>query len=224
MKNVIIVGSGAVAAELTSYMDDHNKHVSMNDKLNVLGYLDSEENISKYWAKYKFKKPVISDIYSYNVDEGDHFVIGISNIDFREKMMRVLKEKNAIILNFIHPSAIVAESAIIGEGNTIYPFCIIGPNTVIGNNNLITAYSFISHDCKVGDNNFFSTVGLSGNVSVGNNNFFGIRSTVLPYFSVGNGNVIQAGMIVDKDVENSSTVFHRFKEKIIAIRNSKSDG
>jgi UDP-3-O-[3-hydroxymyristoyl] glucosamine N-acyltransferase len=216
MKNIIIVGSGAVAAELTSYIDDQNKHTGGEDRLDILGYLDLEENIPRYWARYKLKKPVLSNIYDYKAKEGDHFIVGISNIDFREKMMMVLKEKNATISGFIHHTAIIAETAKMGSGNIVYPHCLIGPGADIGNNNFITSYSFISHDCRIGDNNFFATAGLSGNSSIGSNNYFGIRSTVLPNIVIGNKNTIQAGMIVDKNIGDDSIVFHRFKEKVIA--------
>ncbi len=216
--NIIIVGSGAVAAELTSYIKDHNKHVDREHRLDILGYLDSEENVQKYWAKYKLEKPVLASVDTYEVKEDVFFILGISNIPFREKMMTALKAKGGRVVGFTHYNSIIADSATIGSGNIIYPNCIIGPNTTIGNNNLITAYSFISHDCSVGNSNFLSTAGLSGNVTIGNNNYFGIRATVLPHVSIGNDNTIQAGMIVDKDVADNAVVFHRFKEKVIAIK------
>ena len=215
--NVIIIGSGAVAAELTSYIEDQNKNLDKKAHLNLLGYLDTEENIEKYWSKYKLKKPVLADIDSYIIKEEDHFIVGISDLAFRLKMIRKLEEKKATIIGFIHHSAIVAGSAIIGIGNIIYPHCIIGPNCIIGNNNVITSYSFISHDCIVGNRNFFSTAGLGGRVKVGDNNFFGIRATVIPNIIIGSNNVIQAGMVIDKNIENDATVFYRFKEKVIAI-------
>lgn len=217
MKNVIIVGSGAVAAELTSYIEDNNKHVGEAEQLNILGYLDSEENIPKYWARYKFKKKVIADLKDYQPKPGDHFIVGISHLEFRTGMIKMLEQKDANIIGFVHHSTIVADSAVLGIGNIIYPYCIVGPNTTIGNHNLFTGYSFVSHDCKIGSNNFFSTAGLSGNVSVGDFNFFGIRSTVLPNISIGSRNIVQAGMIVDKDIADDSTIFHRFKEKVISI-------
>jgi acetyltransferase-like isoleucine patch superfamily enzyme len=218
MKNIIIVGSGAVAAEITSYIQDSNTHSSDDRHLNILGYLEFGENISKYWSKYKFQQPVLSDIYKYNIQKNDYFIIAIANVEFRAKVLGTLRDRQASIIGFIHHSVIVANSAKIGVGNIIYPHCIIGPNATLGNDNLLTSYSFISHDCKVGDNNLFSTSGISGNVTVGNNNFFGIRATVLPNISIGDRNVIQAGMIVDKEVGNDSTVFHRFREKVIAIK------
>ncbi len=215
--NVIIVGSGAVAAELTQYIEDSNRHVQQGKHLNLLGYLDLKENIENYWAKYKLAKPVLGDINTYNIFETDNFLVGISNIPFRMKMISILKERGAKITGFIHYTSLISESTVVGDGNIIYPFCIIGPNCKIGSHNMVTAYSFISHDCKIGSNNFFSTAGLSGNVTVGDENFFGIRSTAIPNVSIGSRNVIQAGMTIDKDVESDSTVFYKFKEKVIAM-------
>lgn len=215
--NVIIIGSGAVAAELTSYIEDQNKHVAAEKQINLKGYLDSKENIEKYWTKYKFKKPVLADIHSYDIQENDYFIIGISDISFRSKLIKVLENKNAKITGLIHYSAMINESAVIGKGTIIYPHCIIGPNCTIGEYNMITSYSFISHDCTVGNSNFFSTTGLAGNVTVGHNNYFGIRSTIIPHVVIGSNNIIQAGMVIDKDVENNETVFYKYKEKIIAI-------
>ncbi len=214
--NVILVGSGAVAAELTSYIEDHNKN-SAWEGLNVLGYLEFDENIEQYWAKYKLKMPVLSNVYDYTIQEDDHFIIAIANADFRKKMIGFLKSKNARIIGFIHHSSIIAHSATIGIGTIVYPHCIIGPNSKIGDNNFITSYSFISHDCKIGNNNFFSTAGLGGHVTIGNDNFFGIRATVVPNVSIGSNNTIQSGMVVDKNVEDNATVFYRFKEKVIAV-------
>lgn len=215
--NLIIVGSGALAAELTSYIEDQNKHVAEEDQLNLLGYLDAEENIEKYWSKYNFKKPVLGDVYSYDVNKDDYFIIGISHIGFRTKMIDVLENKGARIIGFTHHSAIIADSALVDAGTIIYPYCIIGPNCVIGKHNVMTAYTCISHDCIIGNSNFFSTTVLGGRVTVGENNYFGIRSTVIPKLSIGSNNIIQAGMVVDKNIEDDSIVFHRFKEKVIAV-------
>ena len=109
------------------------------------------------------------------------------------------------------------ENLDIGEGNIVFPFCILEEYATIGNYNLLTSYCFISHDCVVGDNNFFTVAGIARSVKVGDNNYFGIRSTVIPGVVIGNNNVIQAGMLVDKDVKDDTTVFYRFKEKVLAI-------
>lgn len=217
MKNLIIVGTGAVAAELTSYIEDDNVKLGCEDKITIKGYIDYKDNIEKFWSKYKLEAPVICDIDDYKPSTDTEILVGISDIQFRNFVIKKLIEKKAKFSNYIHSSVIIPKTTRLGIGNIIYPFCIIGPNTSIGNFNMITAYSFISHDCKIGNGNFFSTTGLAGRVEVGNNNFFGIRSTIIPKLSIGSNNIIQAGMIVDKNISDNSTIFHRFKEKIIAI-------
>lgn len=217
MKNIIILGTGAVAAELTSYIEDQNTKLGSDKRINLIGYIDYEYNIRQYWTKYKLKAPVLCDIDSYKPSVNEDILIGISDIKFRNEMIDKLSKKGSRFASFIHSSVIIPESASLGVGNIIYPFCIIGPNTLIGNFNMITSYSFISHDCTIGDGNFFSTAGLSGRIKIGSNNFFGIRSTVIPYISIGSNNIIQAGMIVDKPVKDNTTIFYRYKEQIMAI-------
>jgi len=223
MKNIVIVGSGAVAAELTNYIEDAGRYSNDDNRWNILGYLDAQENVAKYWAKYKLEKPVLGDVHSFEISTQVSFVVGISNIPFRKQMLDILRARGAHMVSFIHPGSIISKTAVLGNHNIIYPFCIVGPNVIIGDDNLFTSYSFISHDCRVGDNNFFSTAGLSGNVKVGDGNFFGIRSTVLPNLTIGNRNTIQAGMTVDKPILNDSLIFHRFKEKVISITNPAND-
>ena len=217
MKNIIIIGTGAVAAELTSYIEDNNTKIELNNRINLLGYIEYENNIEKYWKKYKLKAPVICDIDSYIPAVNDEVLIGISDIQFRNTMIDKLLIKNVKIASFIHNTVIIPETVQLGIGNIIYPFCIIGPNTLIGNFNMITSYSFISHDCNIGQGNFLSTAGIAGRIKIGDNNFFGIRSTVLPHITIGNNNVIQAGMIVDKSIKDDSTIFYRYKEQVLAI-------
>lgn len=217
MKNIVIIGTGAVAAELTSYIEDNNLNVDFDKKINIKGYIDYDYNIEKYWKKYKLNSPVLCDIVSYIPSPDTEVLIGISDINFRNEMIQILLNKNVKITGFIHNSVIISESISLGKGNIIYPFCIIGPNTVIGDFNMITSYSFISHDCVIGSGNFFSTTGIAGRVNIGNDNFFGIRSTILPKIEIGNNNIIQAGMVVDKNIKDDSTLFYRYKEQVLAI-------
>lgn len=216
MINVIIIGSGAVAAEVCSYIRDINK--TAIEKINVKGFIDDNpENFKINAVKYKFDEPYLGTSDSCEFNNENKFVFGFANIKSRLNFLDKDIAKKISFITIIHPTALVADTAIIGDGNIIYPNCVIGPNATIGNNNIFTSYSFISHDCHVGDNNFFSTSGLSGNVTVGDNNFFGIRVTVIPEVTIGSNNLIQAGMTIDKNVSDDETVFYRYKEKISII-------
>lgn len=218
-KQIIIVGTGAVAAEITSYIEDTT--FGKIADIEIKGYLEYLQNIDIYYTKYSFTKPVIGDLDTYQPCENDYFVLGVANINFRRKIIEILEGRGAQFISLINHTAIVARTAKIGRGNVINPMCMIGPNVVLGDFNLLTSGSIISHDCKVGNNNAFSTALLCGHVTIGDDNNFGIRATVIPHISIGDRNLIQAGMIVDKDVVDDSTVFHRFKEKVIAIPKSE---
>lgn len=217
MRNVVILGTGGCASEVTFYINDNNSRLGEDEQINIVGYLDYEYAIEHHYEKYRFDAPVLGDIESYVPKPNEEVLIAVAKIEFREKAIKILNSKNAKIGSFIHYSSIIPKNADLGIGIIVYPFCVIEDYAKIGNYNLLTTYSFISHDCEIGNNNFLSTSGLAGNVKVGSNNYFGIRSTVIPGIEIGNNNVIQAGMTIDKNIKDDTTVFYRYKERVLAI-------
>jgi UDP-3-O-[3-hydroxymyristoyl] glucosamine N-acyltransferase len=221
MRNVIIVGTGGCASEVTFYIENHNSVVKPEDQLNIQGYIDYEEVALVNYKKYQYKAPLLCDIPSYIPKPGEELLIAIMNVHSRKKEIDKLEAKNATIGSFVHHSAIIPENRDIGIGSIVFPFCVIEKYAKIGNYNLLTTYSFISHDCAVGNNNFFSTAGIAGNVKVGDDNYFGLRSSVVPGIEIGNNNIIQAGMMIDKNIKDDTTVFYRYKEQVLAIPKTK---
>ena len=57
--------------------------------------------------------------------------------------------------NFIHPTAIIDESVIMGDNNHIGPWCMIGEDVVLGNDNELRNNVLIHKHTSVGDNNKF---------------------------------------------------------------------
>ena len=220
MTKIVIIGSGGLASEISCFFE--NTSSGQYQDLYIKGYIDYEYNIDKYWKRYHFDKPVLNDIENYRITEEEYFVIGIADVKFRRIVINKIKEKGGRFINLIHPTAIVDRNFIIGTGNIINPYSIISPNVQIGDFNVMTEQSIISHDCIIGNNNIISTSTLCGHVKVGDDNFFGIRSTVIPHIDIGNRNIVQAGMVVDKNISDDSVIFHRFKEKVIAIPQEKS--
>ena len=146
MRNVIVLGTGGCAAEVTYY-------------INILGYIDYQNHLDTHYYKYNFNYPYLCDIDSYSPKKGEEVLIAVADIKFRRKMIDKLLAKNATIGSFVHYSSIVSKDAQIGKGIIVFPFCIIENYARVGDYNLLTSYSFISHDCIVGDNNFFSYPG-----------------------------------------------------------------
>lgn len=212
MFKYVIIGSSGMAAEVCSYLRDI--HGPGGGVYEIEGFLDSSQsNFNENSKKYDFSGKFLGDPLVYDYPKSNRYICAVANPIFREKLAAVTSGLLNCFPNLIHPTSIISKSVDMGFGNIISPFCVVGPNVRLGNLNSMTSYSFLSHDCTIGSCNFFSTAGLAGNCFVGNANFFGIRSTILPGIKVGDNNIIQAGMHIDKDVGNNATVFYRFKEK-----------
>lgn len=217
MDSYILVGSGGMAAEVRSYLNDIYRVKGENFKF--AGYLDSSDSVFlENSSKYKINDPYLGDPFSFDYTPEHYYVCCVGSPAFRNRFLDFLEGRICMFPNIYHPTAIIADDATFGYANIVSPFCVFGPNVKVGSLNVFTSYSFVSHDCDLGSANFFSTAGLAGAAKVGNSNFFGIRSTILPGVKVGNFNTVQAGMHLDKDIGSDETVFYKFKEKLQIIR------
>lgn len=212
-KEIIILGAGGHAAEI----DEYFKHYSTGrhaDELKIVGFLD-DDPVS--YSCYDFSAPFLGEIVTHNFSDLHYYLIGIANMAHRERIINHAIKSKARFLTFIHSQAYVSESAHIGLGNIIGPYANIGPNVYVGDFNLVNARASLGHDTSIGDFNFISpNVSFSGYTKVGNGNLFGINSATIPGIRIGDRNKIMAGMVLDREIGNDTTVFYRFKERIIA--------
>ena len=213
MKNLVIFGTGAVAAELTSYLYDGRW--AIDEGFHIKGYATSVDAGITQWEKYKFNEPYLGNICEYEVESDDYFILALANYKFKREAVDIIKSKNGKFITLIHPTALISHTAIIGEGNIFSPYTMVGPNVQLGDFNLLTSQSIISHDSNIGNYNFFSTSILCGHNQVGDDNFFGVKATTIPDVIIGNRNTIQAGMVIDKNIDNDTVVFYKYKEKIM---------
>ncbi|MCH8567403.1 MAG: acetyltransferase [Balneolales bacterium] len=213
MKEVIIVGAGGHAAELNEYLELDNNLTNASWK--VVGLID--DNPESY-KQYSYKARFLGSIKDHQVHSKCLYMMGIANLKFRKLITENLINKGATFLTFVHPTAYVSPSATIGKGSVLAPYVNLGPNTIVGDNTLINARCSLGHDTQIGNFNFISpNVCFSGNTKVGDENIFGINSATIPGIQVGNRNKVMAGMVIDKNIGDDSTVFFRYKQKIIAI-------
>lgn len=212
---IVFFGTGAVAAELTSYLEDSDW--IKKSGYEIKGYTTSDEQGIDNWNKYRFSKPYLGIFDNYQIEKNDYFILALSNGLLKKDIIKSIRMRGGKFANLIHPTAMIAPTAKLGEGNIIYPFAIIGPNAVIGDFNLLTSQTIISHDTIVGNRNFFATSLFCGHDLIGDDNYFGVRVTAIPNVVIGDRNKIQAGMIIDKNIGNDAVLFYRYKEKMLAI-------
>ena len=217
MKDIIIIGSGGHGAELDDYLR-YNEAVTGNREYNLIGYLD--DNPDNY-ANYQLSAPLLGGVRDHVVRKDVGYLMGIANLKYRKLFVERYLGDGATFITMIHASAYISRSARVGVGVVIGPMVNIGPNATIGDFTLLNSRCSLGHDTKIGRFNFISpNVCFSGFTSIGDENLFGINSATIPTVIVGNRNKIAAGMVLDKPVGDDEVVFHRFKEKVIAIPKS----
>jgi sugar O-acyltransferase (sialic acid O-acetyltransferase NeuD family) len=213
MEKIVIIGAGALAAEIAGFMLDANLK-NNNEHYVIEGFLDdNDEN----YVKYSLSAPLLGPIFSYIPKADVKMVLGIADIPIRKRVISYFESLGASFTNFVHPWSIIFDSSKMGCGNVVMPYTLIGPNSVMGDHNLVNSRVVLGHDTRIGNNNtFFPSTGISGSTIIGDNNLFGVNSATLPGISIGSNNKISAGMVIERRLKSDMIVFHRFKERVIA--------
>ncbi|MEP7353663.1 MAG: acetyltransferase [Acidobacteriota bacterium] len=121
----------------------------------------------------------------------------------RAELVEMLKTRYGIAC---HTSAIVAASAVVGEGTVILHGAIIQPNTKIGRHVLVNTAASIDHDNVIGDFAHISPhVTLCGHVEVGEGTHIGTGAMVIPKVKIGKWSTIGAGTVVLHDIGDHVT-------------------
>ncbi len=67
--------------------------------------------------------------------------------------------------NFIHPTAVIMEGAILGDDNHIGPYCIINDKVKLGNSNILKSHVVIDGNSSIGNHNQFFPFSSIGSVT-----------------------------------------------------------
>jgi len=107
----------------------------------------------------------------------------------------------------VHPSAVVARTARVGEATVVCAAAVINPDAVVGIAAIINSGAVVEHDCVVGD---FAHVSpgavLGGAATAGHRAHVGAGAVVLPLRRAGDDAVLGAGAVVTRDVPGGATV------------------
>lgn len=129
----------------------------------------------------------------------------------------VLKERIALrdslgiptdrFLSFVHPTAFISKSVVLGKANIILANCAINCNVVLGNFNTLHTNIFIAHDTVLGNNNFLAAhTCIGSNLKIGNGNFTGLNCSMRNFVQIGDNNLIGMASNVIKDVTDNNVL------------------
>lgn len=184
-KKLIIIGAGG-----------HGKVIADIAALNgyrEIVFLDNDPGI-KECEGY----PVMGPDSMAEELEGDLF-IAIGNAELRRKLTERYDGRTFPLL--IHPAAVIAGSAVIGEGTVVMAGAVVNPGTAVGKGCILNTACSVDHDCVVGDYCHISVgAHLCGTVDVGEGSWIGAGTIVSNNLNICPGVMTGAGAVVVKDI------------------------
>ena len=107
----------------------------------------------------------------------------------------------------VHPSAVIAADAVLGEGVQVMAGAVVQPGCRIGVNAIINTRASVDHDCIIGDHVHIAPGAvLAGSVTVGTGAHVGTGATVIQGIAIGAAAIVAAGAVVTDDVAAATTV------------------
>jgi acetyltransferase-like isoleucine patch superfamily enzyme len=188
VKELLLIGAGKFALEVTRYIDD------------VAAAGLREYRVTKYLAVAGEAVHAPADLCSrlegFDPPPGVGVVLALSDPARRRAVIDGFIAKHDLQAeNIVHPSARVEPGALTGPGNVIGPDNYVGVNTTLGGFNVLNYRSSIGHHSRLGSNNFIAPNFHCGNsVEIGDDNFFGLSCTVAPEVIIGGDCKFQAGI------------------------------
>lgn len=145
--------------------------------------------------------------FSPELEKAD-IIIAIGENKTRQKISKKVEDAGFKIVNLIHKSAVISESAVIEKGVVVMPNAVINAKACVKEGAIINSGAVIEHECVIGKFAHISpNVALAGNVRVGEFTHVGIGSSVIQGISIGSSCIIGAGSVVVRDIKDGTKAY-----------------
>jgi sugar O-acyltransferase (sialic acid O-acetyltransferase NeuD family) len=193
----ILVGAGAFGRELINWAEDCGTPFT--------GFLDSS---AAALDGYDYRLDYLGAIEAFQPQQSDCLVMAVGDPAAKRALATLLLSKGARFARLVHPSAVVARTAKLGEGVVVCPQAMVSADARVGDFVAVNALASVGHDVDLGAYSTLSAhVDLTGWVRVGEACFFGSGARVLPKVKVGAGARIGAGATVMRSVPEGATMY-----------------
>ncbi|MED3824202.1 acetyltransferase [Priestia flexa] len=189
--NVVVIGNGG-----------HSKVIQEIIRLN--GYIIIAVLDDQYQTNF-FEDEVIYAPISYIEKLESAYVfqisIAIGDNSIRRQLMELLNLSPSQYLSVIHPTAVISQTAEIGNGTVIMPYAVVNAGAVIKKHCIINSGAIIEHDSLLEDYvHAAPRATITGEVIIGEGAFIGAGATVIPQKKIGAWSIIGAGSTVTSDL------------------------
>lgn len=136
-KKLLILGAGGFGqsiAEIAELLGRWKNIYFVDDQWPEQQYVNGYKIISNI--------PSLGDLNKHDFEA----IVAIGNNKIRQKLQHLLLDLSIPMTTIIHPQAIIAPSAKIGEGASVMAGCVIGTNTLIQEGVILNIGTLLDHD------------------------------------------------------------------------------
>ena len=131
----------------------------------------------------------------------------VGDVRLRQRAFHMFAEKHYRFPALVHPSATVAQDAVLLEGCQIMAGAVIQSGAQIGRNSIVNSGAIVDHDCQIGDHVHIAPGSvLSGSVVVDHGVHIGTGAVVIHNIQIGADSIIGAGATVIDNIPANVTV------------------
>lgn len=202
LERLIIVGGGGFGRELICWAADS---ADAGRTPCLAGIIDDDPDAL---AGYDYQVAHLGSIEDFQPRRDDLLVLALGTPSTKRRIASKLAERGGRFGSLIHPTAIVAPTAKLGEGVILCPRSLVSADVALGRLVIVNVMSSIGHDARVGAYTTLSShIDVTGFASIGDGVLLGTGAKILPKVKVGDGATIGAGAIVYRSVAPGATAY-----------------
>ncbi len=195
MKKILVVGTGGLAREFTSWFADSHE---------IVGYFSS--NLVEH-SQFNLPGLLHQGPITPEVVGTDLIVVAIGTPSVKAAMYEKFGSLGFRFPSITHSSSVVSKQADLHEGVIVSPHCVVSPNVTLSKMAYLNFGCGVGHDAVVGS---FAHINpgaqLGGFSNVGEMSLIGSGATILQGVSVGRNATIGSGSVVFAKVAEGATV------------------
>jgi sugar O-acyltransferase (sialic acid O-acetyltransferase NeuD family) len=201
MPDLVVVGAGGFGREVYQWARsafDPGSH-------RVKGFLSNRPDDL---AGRDIGPQILGDPDSYEPRPEERFLLAVGLPDVKRALVARLVARGARFATLVHPSAVVAPTARIGEGVVLCPFSTVSDGVVLGDFAMLNFYASAGHDARIGRYATLSPYAtVNGFAELGEEVFLGSHATVTSRRKIGDGARVSANVAVHADVPARTLVY-----------------
>lgn len=204
MKEIIVLGAGAMSMEVFELLEDLN---DAGGAYTCVGFLDDDEQKQ---GTSLLGAPVLGPLASAHRWPAARFVNALgspSNFWRREQIVAQTGIAPERFETIVHPSAQVSRRSSLGCGTVVYPHVVVGSRVTVGRQVVLLANTVLNHDVRIGDYTLVASgVCVAGRASVGRSCYLGAGSQLIQDVAIADNCLVGMGSVVLEDVPPGTVV------------------